>query len=467
MNIKEKKTEIILKYKLFSKLFISILIILSFGYYLKTIKAKYISIHDIYSKIKKKLNINLYKDLKKKIRIGIYAYCIKNGGRARLTSILINNFYKFKIFKLYLFTKIDKEKNEYKIPDNVQRTVVNNNLVKLTIKYKLDILIYQLNNIKEIKALNKLKNINTVFYQHSSLFYELYSNYSYFYNLYKEYQNSKYIVSIIRYENDYLFNKWGIKSILMNNFVTFDYEIIIQSDLSTKTILMFGRANNKFKRFNLGILSMEYIKENIKECKMTVISNLNGAFILQSLVNNLDLNDKIEFVGYSATPEINFKNASLHIFPSISESFGLVLCETKLYGIPNILVGLNYISASNGGTIIVYDDSPESIARESLKILKNNNYKGNLGKEARISMKKFNNNLLLKNWIRLILTIYKYHQHYEYLRSITAKINQNMGINIIKSQIILLKKRKLEYYYMNINDFLNYSQLKKFLIKNN
>ena len=113
MNIKEKKTEIILKYKLFSKLltilylfftlkspkklyifinsksFISILIILSIGYYLKKIKAKYISIHDIYLKIKKKLNIHLYKDLKKKIRIGICAYCIKNGGRARVTSILI------------------------------------------------------------------------------------------------------------------------------------------------------------------------------------------------------------------------------------------------------------------------------------------------------------------------------------------------------------------------------------------
>ena len=442
---------------------------------------------------------------------------------------------------------------------------MNNNLVKLIIKYKLDILIYQLNNIKEIKALNKLKNIKIVFYQHSSLFYELYSNYSSFYNLYKEYQNSKYIVSIIRYEADYLFIKWGIKSILMNNFVTFDYEKIIQSDLSTKIILMIGRANNKLKRFNLGILSMEYIKENIKGCKMRVISNLNGTFFLQSLVNNLDLKDKIEFVGYSVAPEINFKNASLHIFPSIAESFGLVLCETKLYGIPNILVGLNYVSASNGGTIIVYDDSPESIARESIKILKNNNYKGKLGKEAKmsmkklnnkiefigysvipeinfknaslhifpsisesfglvlcetklygipnilvglnylsasnggtiivyddspesiaresikilknniykrklgkeakISMKKFNNNLLLKNWIKLILTIYKYHQHYENLRIKTSKMNQNMGINIIKSQIIFLKKRKLEYYNMSINDFLNYSQLKKFLIK--
>lgn len=465
MNIKKNKTKIILKYNLSSKLFISLLIFLSIGFYLKKIKSKYITIHDIYLNIKKKLNIHLYKDLKKKIRIGIYAYCIKNGGRARLTSILINNFYKFKIFKLYLFTKIDKEKNEYKIPDNVQRIVVNNNLIKLIIKYKLDILIYQLNNIKEIKALNKLKNINTVFYQHSSLFYELYLNYSSFYNLYKEYQNSKYIVSIIRFETDFLFIKWGIKAILMNNFVTFDYEIIIQSDLSTKTILMIGRANNKLKRFNLGILSMEYIKENIKECKMRVISNLNGAFILQSLVNNLDLNDKIEFVGYSVSPEINFKNASLHIFPSISESFGLVLCETKLYGIPNILVGLNYVSASNGGTIIIYDDSPESIARESIKILKNNNYKGKLGKEAKISMKKFNNNLLLKNWIRLLLTIYNDHQYYENLRSKTAKINQKKGINIIKSQIMFLKKRKLEYYNMNINDFLNYVQLKKFLIK--
>ena len=137
MNIKKNKTKIILKYKLSSKLFISLLIILSIGFFLKKIKSKYITIHDIYLNIKKKLNIHLHKDLKKKIRIGIYAYCIKNGGRARLTSILINNFYKFKIFKLYLFTKIDKEKNEYKIPDNVQRIVVNNNLIKLIISHSI------------------------------------------------------------------------------------------------------------------------------------------------------------------------------------------------------------------------------------------------------------------------------------------------------------------------------------------
>ena len=52
MNIKKNKTKIILKYKLSSKLFISLLIILSIGFFLKKIKSKYITIHDIYLNIK-------------------------------------------------------------------------------------------------------------------------------------------------------------------------------------------------------------------------------------------------------------------------------------------------------------------------------------------------------------------------------------------------------------------------------
>jgi hypothetical protein len=62
-------------------------------------------------------------------------------------------------------------------------------------------------------------------------------NYSFIKNLYKEYKNSKYIVSLIPFENDFLFKKWGIKSILLNNIITYDYDNISPSDLSSKTIL--------------------------------------------------------------------------------------------------------------------------------------------------------------------------------------------------------------------------------------
>ena len=140
----------------------------------------------------------------------------------------------------------------------------------------------------------------------------------------------------------------------MTNFITYKYNSVIPSNLMSKTILMIGRGNNKYKRFNLGIYAMEYIKIQNSICKLKLISNIDGTYDLQYLIYNLNLENYIKFNGFSLIPEINFKNSSLHIFPSISECFPMVLCETKIYGIPNILVGLDYVQISKGGTIIIY-----------------------------------------------------------------------------------------------------------------
>jgi len=179
----------------------------------------------------------------------------------------------------------------------------------------------------------------------------------------------------------------------MNNFITYEYYYTIPSDFSSQTILMIGRGNDIYKRFYLGVQAMEYIIKDIFICKMNIISNLSYIDNLEYLVNNLNLEKNINFVGYESSPDKYFKNSNLHIFPSISESFGLVLTESKIFGIPNILIGLDYISNSKGGTIIIYDDTPESIAKESIKILKNNEYMKIMGIEARKSMRQFKNNL--------------------------------------------------------------------------
>ena len=109
------------------------------------------------------------------------------------------------------------------------------------------ILIYQLDYINEIEALNKMNNIKVIFYHHSSIFDWLYTNFTFFKIIYDSFTQSKYIISIVPYESDYLFEKWGINSILMNNFITYDYKNVIQSDLSLKVIIMIGRANAKKK----------------------------------------------------------------------------------------------------------------------------------------------------------------------------------------------------------------------------
>jgi glycosyltransferase involved in cell wall biosynthesis len=242
--------------------------------------------------------------------------------------------------------------------------------------------------------------------------------------------------------------------------MTHEFNFILSSDLSTKNILLIGRGNAKKKRFYIGIESLDYISKEIPNCELNIISNLTGIEKLEKLVSNLNLETNIKFNGYSFLPDIYFRNASLNIFPSISEAFPMVLSETKIYGIPNIIIGIDYTLNANGGTIIIYDDLPESIAAEAIKIIENQDYRKKLGKEARKSMKKYNNEILLREWIKLILSIYQGEEYYIEFRKEKNKLSQTEGIHILNNQLKLLRMRYNIFKNITKNEFENYTFMK-------
>ena len=75
------------KYK---KIFFFFFIIVGLKIYSLIIKENYLLLNSNYSKFQKDYHINFIDNIKNKINIGIYTFGIKNGGRARTTSILIN-----------------------------------------------------------------------------------------------------------------------------------------------------------------------------------------------------------------------------------------------------------------------------------------------------------------------------------------------------------------------------------------
>ena len=384
----------------------------------------------------------------------------------------INYISKIKLFEIYLFINKNGD-NEYPISENVNIIIFSEkskyNLKRKLVKNNIDILIYQFYDEYEIEMLNHLKNIKTIFYNHSCFLIRLYlkshsRSYNTFKNLYNAYRNSKYVISLIHFENDYLFKKWGINSIFQNNFISYDYDSIIPSDLSSKIILMIGRGNDITKRFDLGIKSMKFIIKEIPESEMKIISDIKGMENLQNLVKKLKLEKNIKFIGYTSTPEIYFKNASLHILPSICESFGLSISETKTYGIPNILTGLDYISTSKGGTINIFDDKPESIAKEAIKILKDGKYRKKLGKEARESMREFKNESTAKRWINIILSIYNGDKYYNKIREEDEKISENQAKILLQKQIELLKIRKKELRNLTIDELSDFNFVEKIVL---
>ena len=433
--------------KLFRKIFIIFILIICLFSYKENWNNNNYELNNFYEK-----------SLNKTINIGLVSNSLKNGGRERSASLICNHFSKIKKFKLFLFTLREKENNEFYINENIERIVVKQNLITVINQTKIDILLYQIYNYRQIYELIKLKHIKVIIINRSCFLHWIYyDSYNIFKTYYRMYKNSEYTISLVPFENDYLFRKWGINSVLISNFITYEYNDITPSDLSSNLILMIGRGDDKTKRFDLGIKAMKHIISEVPQCEMKIISSLNNIYYLLKLIKELNLENLVKFVGYSSNPEIYFKNASVHLFPTLVESFGNVLSETKVHGIPNILVGLDYVACSHGGTVIIYDDSPLSLAKVVIKILKNKRYRKSLGKYARHSMKKFRNYLILKRWVKIIIAIYKGKEYYQKLRDEDKKLPEKESIKLIQNQLNLLKHRKPKFNYITLNNIVNFS----------
>jgi len=96
----------------------------------KNLKVNIIELNKKYKNIQIKLNLSFQNIIKNKIKLAIYEESLKNGGRERMTSLMLNYLNKAKFFDLYLFTKQTKEDNEYKIPSDIKRIILKNYKLK-------------------------------------------------------------------------------------------------------------------------------------------------------------------------------------------------------------------------------------------------------------------------------------------------------------------------------------------------
>ena len=410
-------------------------------------------------------NFDIKKDFKLKglIKVGYFCESIKYGGVERVISLLLNYLSKEKYFSHYLITKKEILQDEYPIPNNIKRISLkaqNITLFDAIENEHIDILVYNFYENPEIEKLNKLNKTKVIYYNHSSFLLWIYQKLIIFeYTVYQVYKECKYVISLIPVENDYLFKKWGINSILMDNPTTFEYESVIPSDLSNKNIIMIGRAEDPIKRYDLGIKAMRNILKEMPESEMNIISSPNDK--LERLINIFKLENKVKFVGFHKNVEIYLKNSSLHILPSLSETYPMILGETKIFGIPTIICGLDYLALAKGGTVMIYDDNPDTIAKEAINILKNETYRKQLGKEARESMKIHKNKLIAEKWVKLLLSVYiGDDESYKNLNSHNIMTEEEANI-ILENQLNLLKKRKPRFRRVSLENFKFFNLKKK------
>ena len=134
----------------------------------------------------------------------------------------------------------------------------------------------------------------------------------------------------------------------------------------------------------------------------------------------------------------------------------MALSEAKIFGIPTIICGLDYLALAKEGTVIIYDDNPESIGKEAIKILKDDVYRKKLGREARKSRKNRKNKDIAKIWVKLLLSIYKGDDKFYEKLSNENKITEEEANLILNNQLNILKKRNNRFRNLTLEQFISY-----------
>ena len=124
----------------------------------------------------------------------------------------------------------------------------------------------------------------------------------------------------------------------------------------------------------------------------------------------------------------------------------MTLSESKLYGLPTIVVGMSYLSAAKNGVININDDDPKIIANEILKLLNNKEYRELEGKKARKSVDYFPNEEIYKRWIEIFISV---KQGNIIIENFINKYDEYNEDEDFKENVILYEK----IFHKNLKEF--------------
>lgn len=155
------------------------------------------------------------------------------------------------------------------------------------------------------------------------------------------------------------------------------------------------------------VKGIEYLIRAIKNFQLLIIGEGSERKNLETLVKELNLQDKVKFLGEIPNQEVPqyLAKASCFVLPSLKEGFGIVILEAMAAGVPVIATnvgGIPDIVEHEHTGILVEKGNAEQIAEAIEKIYSNEALRETLIRNATSNLEKYNWN----NIIQQVLNIY-------------------------------------------------------------
>ena len=163
---------------------------------------------------------------------------------------------------------------------------------------------------------------------------------------------------------------------------------------------MLGRAHDKIKGTIYAIKAMSYIVKEVPDAHLIIATSDSNLENLKNIIKEYNITNNVSFKLFPNITEI-FLNSSVLMFTSLCEAFPMAMNEGKAHGLPVVAFNIPFSPPFQSGVITVPHLHVKALAIETIKLLKDYNYRKIKGKESKLSLNRFTNQETVKLWEKL------------------------------------------------------------------
>ena len=177
--------------------------------------------------------------------------------------------------------------------------------------------------------------------------------------------------------------------------------------INSLNVISVGRIDFEQKRQDLLVKSFKMVVETIPEATLTIVGKGFDMDALRQLIVDNGLENRIELIGFKKDVLSELRKANVFVLSSDFEGIPNSLLEAMSYGMPVISTncspgGAAFLIKNEVNGLLVPRGNECALADGIIRLLKNSEERKKLGAKARNSMKRFDEQNIIKQWEEVI-----------------------------------------------------------------